>query len=173
MRRSKAPGKGHGARTTAGRSGDQQRWAELADLVLIIAREIQFRGYTDRRAISLSQSEGMVMRYLQRQTGVAPTEIAAATGLQRTNLSTVLGGLERKRLIERRACAEDARGIAVHRTERGASNYALVRREWAEAVSAAADQDARNLDAALGLLRAVERGLVATRPRNPAFRSME
>ena len=33
--------------------------------MLIIAREIQFRGYSDERAIPLSQSEGMVMRYLQ------------------------------------------------------------------------------------------------------------
>ena len=155
------------------RSSRQERWAELADLVLIIAREIQFRGYSDERAVPLSQSEGMVMRYLQGHTDATPTQIAAATGLQRTNLSTVLGGLERKGLIERRASAEDARGISVQRTERGASNYTLVRREWAETVSAAAGKDTSNLDAALGLLRAVERGLTATRPRNPVSRSPE
>jgi DNA-binding MarR family transcriptional regulator len=155
------------------RSSRQERWAELADLVLIIAREIQFRGYSDERAVPLSQSEGIVMRYLQQHTDAAPTQIAAATGLQRTNLSTVLGGLERKGLIERRASAEDARGITVHRTERGASNYALVRQEWAETVSAAAGKDTSNLDVALRLLRAVERGLTATRPRNPVSRSTE
>src|SRR5207302_3191190 len=33
--------------------------ADLADLILITAREIQFRGYTDPRGIPLSQSEGM------------------------------------------------------------------------------------------------------------------
>ncbi|KKD01853.1 MarR family transcriptional regulator, partial [Streptomyces sp. WM6386] len=49
---------------TAG-TDHEQRWAELADLVLIISREIQFRRYTDERAVHLSQSEGMVMRYLK------------------------------------------------------------------------------------------------------------
>jgi DNA-binding MarR family transcriptional regulator len=142
---------------------DDPRWADLADLVLIIAREIQFRGYSDERAIPLSQSEGMVMRYLQRDPDAAPSRIAAATGLQRTNLSTTLRGLEQKGLIERRAYPKDGRGVTVHRTERGLSNYALVRQEWAAAVSAAGG-DATNLDPALALLRAVEAGLVRTRP---------
>ncbi|TIW72499.1 MAG: MarR family transcriptional regulator, partial [Mesorhizobium sp.] len=31
------------------------RWADLADLILIVAREIQFRGYSDERAVQLSQ----------------------------------------------------------------------------------------------------------------------
>jgi DNA-binding MarR family transcriptional regulator len=165
-------GKAHRADATSG-SSRQQRWAELADLVLIIAREIQFRGYSDERAVPLSQSEAVVMRHLQSHPDATPTQIAAATGLQRTNLSTVLRGLELKGLIERRACAEDARGITVHRTERGASNYALVRREWAEAVSRAAGKDTSNLDATLRLLRAMERGLTATRPRKPVYRSPE
>ena len=43
---------------------EAERWAQLADRVLIIAREIQFRGYSDPRAFSLTASEGMVMRYL-------------------------------------------------------------------------------------------------------------
>lgn len=140
------------------------RWADLADLALIIAREIQFRGYTDERAVSLSQSEGMVMRYLQHDPDAAPSRIAAATGLQRTNLSTTLRGLERKGLIERRAYPKDGRGVTVHRTERGRRNYALVRQEWAAALSAAAGNDPANLDAALALLRAVEAGLVRMRP---------
>ncbi len=147
---------------------DDPRWADLADLVLIISREIQFRGYTDARAIPLSQSEGMVMRYLLQDPAAPPSRIAAATGLQRTNLSTVLRGLERKGLIERRASPEDRRGVTIHPTERGKSNYALVRQEWASAVSAAAAAgDTSNLDAALALLSTVETGLVRTRPAAP------
>jgi DNA-binding MarR family transcriptional regulator len=148
----------------------EPRWAELADLVLIISREIQFRGYTDERAIPLSPSEGMVMRHLQREPAAPPSRIATATGLQRTNLSTVLGGLERKGLVERRADPGDGRGVTVHTTERGRTNYALVRREWAAAVSAAADHDTEHLDAALTLLTAVETGLARTRPRTRATR---
>ena len=140
------------------------RWAELADLMLIIAREIQFRGYTNEEAVPLSQSEGMVMRYLLGVSAAAPSQIAAATGLQRTNLSTVLRGLENKNLAERHASPEDGRSVVVQATEHGKRNYALVRREWAEAVSAAAGLDDNHLDATLGLLRAVETGLVDARP---------
>ncbi|MER5540480.1 MarR family winged helix-turn-helix transcriptional regulator [Streptomyces mirabilis] len=148
----------------------EQRWAELADLVLIISREIQFRGYTDERAVPLSPSEGMVMRYLQREPATPPSRIADATGLQRTNLSTILGGLERKGLVERHTDPGDGRGVTVHTTEHGRTNYALVRREWATAVSAAANHDTEHLDAALALLTAVETGLARTRPRNRATR---
>ncbi|MEY9838386.1 MarR family winged helix-turn-helix transcriptional regulator [Streptacidiphilus sp. EB103A] len=149
--------------------GDR-RWADLADLVLIISREIQFRGYTDERAVPLSPSEGMVMRYLQHEPDATPSRIAATTGLQRTNLSTTLRGLENKALIERRAHPGDGRGVTVHLTERGRSNYALVRQEWAAAVSAAAGHDTRHLDQALTLLSAVEAGLTRTRPQNRAAR---
>jgi DNA-binding MarR family transcriptional regulator len=156
--------------TPTGPTADQ-RWAELADLVLIISREIQFRGYTDERAIPLSPSEGMAMRYLQDDPAATPSRIAAATGLQRTNLSTVLRGLEEKGLVERRASPGDGRGVTVHSTERGRSNYALVRQEWAAAVSAAAGHDINNLDAALTLLAAVKTGLTSTRPRTRGARA--
>jgi DNA-binding MarR family transcriptional regulator len=143
------------------------RWADLADLMLIIAREIQFRGYTDERAVSLSPSEGMVMRHLLGDPGAPPSRIAAATGLQRTNLSTVLRGLEAKNLIERHVSPDDRRGVSVHVTQRGRKNYTLVRGEWAAAVAAAANHDTRDLDAALALLGAVEAGLVAARSGTP------
>jgi DNA-binding MarR family transcriptional regulator len=154
----------HQPEPALGSTGDQ-RWADLADLVLIISREIQFRGYTDERALRLSPSEGMVMRYLQHDPAAPPSRIAAATGIQRTNLSATLRGLEDKGLIERHAGSSDGRGVTVHPTERGRSNYAIVRQEWATAVSAAADHDTNNLDAALTLLTAVERGLTKARPR--------
>ncbi len=149
---------------------DEQRWAELADLVLIISREVQFRGYADERAVPLSPSEGMVMRHLQHDHAAPPSRIATATGLQRTNLSTVLRGLEQKGLIERRADPGDGRGVTVHTTDHGRTNYALVRREWATAVSTAAGHDATHLDAALALLTSVESGLAASRPRTRATR---
>ena len=140
------------------------RWADLADLILIIARELQFRGYRDERALSLSQSEGMVMRHLVAQASATPSQIAAATGLQRTNVSTVLRDLEGKELIERHVDPQDRRGVSVHRTRRGAENYALVRKEWGEAISIATGGDASKLDDALALLRSIERGLTSTRP---------
>jgi DNA-binding MarR family transcriptional regulator len=143
------------------------RWADLADLALIIAREIQIRGYADERAQSLSPSEGMVMRYLQTGPGAPPSRIAAATGIQRNNLSPVLRTLEAKGLIERRVDREDRRGVTVHLTDLGRTNYVVARQEWAGAVAAAAGHDTTNLDAALALLTAVETGLVTARSTPP------
>src|SRR5262249_13232502 len=94
-----------------------------------------------------------------------PSEIAAATGLQRSNLSTLLRGLESKGLLQRRTSPDDRRGVTVHLTARGAENYARVRREWATAVAKAARHVVRHLDAALHLLGQIAAGLTATRPR--------
>jgi len=143
------------------------RWADLADLVLVLAREIQFRGYRDPGAVPLTQSEGMVMRYLQDHPGTAPSQIADATGLQRTNISAVLRGLERKGLTERRSTPDDLRRATIHATEQGKRNYALVRQEWAAAVSAAAGRDTTGLDDALALLRTIGTSLTASRPAEP------
>src|SRR5262245_42582436 len=101
-------------------------WGDLADLALILAREIQLRGYRDPGAVPLTQSEGMVMRYLQDHPGTPPSQLADATGLQRANISAVLRGLERKGLAERRASPDDLRRATIHPTERGRRNYALV-----------------------------------------------
>ncbi|WP_406278622.1 MarR family transcriptional regulator [Nocardia sp. NBC_00881] len=151
---------GNGRRRASNASDDL--WADFADLVLIISREIQFRGYSSKEAVSLSPSEGIVMRYLHRHPGAIPSRIAHASGLQRSNLSTVLRGLEDKGVIERRSSAEDGREVKIYPTARGTSNYALVRAEWAGLVSAAAG-DAADLGSAVALLRRVEAGLVGHR----------
>jgi DNA-binding MarR family transcriptional regulator len=141
----------------------ERRWADLADQVLIISREIQFQGYASPEAISLSPSEGIVMRFLHQNPGTSPSRLARATGLQRTNLSTVLRGLEDKGLIARRDSADDGRGVHIHPTPLGTSNFALVRHEWARRVAAAAADDSANLDAALTLLAKIAAGMVQRR----------
>ena len=147
--------------------GSDPRWADLADQVLILAREIQFRGYHDPEAVPLTQSEGMIMRYLQGHPDAPPSQIADATGLQRANISAVLRGLERKGLTERRASPDDLRRATIHPTERGKRNYALVRQEWAAAVSAAASHDTAGLDEALALLHKITASLTDSRPPAP------
>jgi DNA-binding MarR family transcriptional regulator len=139
-----------------------EQWEELADHVLEIAREIQFRGYTSPEAVSLTPSEGTVMRYLFPNPGALPSEVAFATGLQRSNLSAVLRGLEEKGLVERMADPEDGRWVRIHPTAKAISNYALVRREWGAAMAAAAERDPA-VEAALALLAKVRGGLVRLR----------
>jgi DNA-binding MarR family transcriptional regulator len=140
----------------------EDTWAEFADHVLEIAREIQVRGYASPEAVSLTQSEGTVMRYLFREPGTLPSEVASATGLQRSNLSAVLRGLEEKGLIERLADPEDGRWVRIHPTAKAISNYALVRGEWSSAVAAAAGGDPA-VESALPLLAKVRAGLVRQR----------
>jgi len=143
------------------------RWADLADLVLVLGREIQYRGYRDPEAVPLTPSEGMIMRYLQDRPGSPPSLIADATGLQRANISAVLRSLERKGLTERRTAPDDLRMATIHPTERGRRNYALVRQEWAAVVAAAAGCDTAGLDEALDLLRKIADGLTDSRPPSP------
>jgi DNA-binding MarR family transcriptional regulator len=154
-------------------AADERRWTELADLALVISREIQYHGYTDERALSLTPSEGMVMRHLLKSGPVAPNEIAAATGLQRTNLSTTLRGLEQNGLIQREANPSDGRRVTVSPTDRGRSNYALVRHEWAAEVAEAAGHDTTHLDAAVSLLSEVKDGLVRARTQDQSPRRRE
>jgi DNA-binding MarR family transcriptional regulator len=161
-----------GVRMRLGRSkkrvkDDVERWAELADRVLIIARELQFRGYMDARAMPLTATEGMVMRYMQDHPIAAPNQIAAAVGLQRSNLSTLMRGLERQGLIERTTSEDDRRGVTVSLTETGRRNYLVVRREWAAAVAKPVKNDTRGLDGALGLLNVIAAGLILMRPEKP------
>ena len=140
----------------------EDQWAEFADHVLEIAREIQVRGYTSPEAVSLTSSEGTVMRYLFRHPGALPSEVASATGLQRSNLSAVLRGLEEKGLVDRVADPEDGRWVRIQPTRQAIRNYALVRREWGSAVAAAAEGDPA-VEAALPLLAKVRAGLVRLR----------
>lgn len=140
----------------------EEQWADFADLVFFISREIKFGGYSSEEAISLSPSEGIVMRYLFRNPGAIPSKIAEAAGLQRSNLSTVLRGLEKKGVLERRPSADDAREVHLYPTPRGTSNYALVRKEWATRVAEAAGGTA-DIQDTITLLRKVQTGLVELR----------
>jgi DNA-binding MarR family transcriptional regulator len=159
------------SRRAKGAAGDaktqrpaEEQWAEFADALLEIAREIQFRGYASPEAMSLTPSEGTVMRYLFPHPGALPSQVATATGLQRSNLSAVLRGLEQKGLIERVADPEDGRRVRLHPTAQALRNFELVRHEWASAVARAAD-DHPAVAMALPLLAKVHAGLVRDRPR--------
>jgi DNA-binding MarR family transcriptional regulator len=140
----------------------EEQWADFADHVLEIARELQFRGYASPEAVSLTPSEGTVMRYLFPRPSALPSQVASATGLQRSNLSAVLRGLEEKGLIERVADPDDGRWVRIHPTARAIRNYELVRREWASAVASAAEDDPA-VETVLPLLAKVHGGLVRLR----------
>lgn len=149
--------------------------ADLADLVLNVAREVRFRDHDRSDAITLTASEGNVMRFVHHHPGATPSEVARATGLQRSNLSTVLRVLEERDLVHRIGDAHDRRGVVLHPTPAAEANLAILRSEWAERFAAALGDNATagpgDLEACVTLLGRLEAGLVSGRQglaRKPA-----
>jgi DNA-binding MarR family transcriptional regulator len=140
--------------------GDEQRWADLADLILAISREVRFHG----EGVRLTRPEGMVMRHLVHRGPAAPSRIAEATGLQRPNVSAALLRLQRQGLIRRETSADDGRSVIVRPTGRGHRAWRLIRRRWAATVAAAAGGDSAGLEEALALLTAIRDGMLRADP---------
>lgn len=133
-------------------------WADLADVVLALARAITTDAHRDPLVVDLTATEINVMRYVDRHPGTSPTAVAVATGLQRSNLSRAIRDLEAKGMIARTADASDGRQARLEPTERAAANLARLRANWSRLLgSAGADGD--KLQAALALLEQLEVGL--------------
>ncbi|MEK6345308.1 MAG: MarR family transcriptional regulator, partial [Curtobacterium sp.] len=69
----------------------------------------------------LTQEQSFVLGYLQRSPGAIQRELAEVTRTSAASVSSLLQGLERRGLVERRADAENARTKRVHATEAGAA----------------------------------------------------
>ena len=136
------------------------RLADLADLVLAVARVIATHAHSDQDTVDLSPTEINVMRYVDRHPGTSPTAVAAATGLQRSNLSRVLRELETKGMVAKAADDSDGRQATLQPTARAAANLRRLRGNWSRLL-ASANLDRRNLDAALAVLTELDLNLPA------------
>ncbi|GAA4598176.1 DNA-binding MarR family transcriptional regulator [Actinoplanes octamycinicus] len=135
-------------------AADERGWADLADLVLALGQRVGARGHP-----GLTGPERAILRHLAHRAPATPSRIAAATGLQRANVSAALGRLQARGFIRRQADPADGRGVTVRLTGPGRAAHQLVRRECAGLLAAAAADDATGLDAALGLLGRLRDGL--------------
>jgi DNA-binding MarR family transcriptional regulator len=138
-----------------------ERLADLADLVLAVARAISIDAHLDPAIVDLTATEINVMRYVDRHPGTSPTAVAAATGLQRSNLSRALRDLEAKGMVQRTADAADARQARLEPTARAAANLQRLRANWSRLLNSVGP-DHRNLDAALAMLTELDEGLAST-----------
>jgi DNA-binding MarR family transcriptional regulator len=134
--------------------------ADLADLVLAIARVLNTEAHLEQQIVHLTATEINVMRYIDRHHGTSPTAVAAATGLQRSNLSRVLRDLEARGMVQRTADASDGRQARLEPTARAGANLRRLRANWSRLLSVA-DVDRRDLDATLATLTEIEAGLVS------------
>ena len=135
--------------------------ADLAEAILGVGRELRLR--IDGDVVQLTASEAHVMRHIDHHPGVTPSDVARATGLQRSNLSTALRALEGRGFVERRTDPHDARGVNLFPTDRAGENLTRLRRQWAEKVAAALGDDQTDVVAAKALLERLEVGLIAAR----------
>ncbi|MFJ6376163.1 MarR family winged helix-turn-helix transcriptional regulator [Pseudarthrobacter oxydans] len=139
--------------------------ADLADLVLNVAREIRLQVDESADVISLTPSEGNVMRFVDRSPGTSANGVATGTGLRRPNLSAALRGLEAKGLIRREPNQDDRREVRVFPTDRAALNLLRLREIWAERLQPALEQDAADVNSSIALLARLESHLIAGRSR--------
>lgn len=144
-----------------------RRRADLIELVLRVAREIRAAD-ADDSLIHLLPSQGAVMRFIDRNQGTTPSEVAAGTGLRRSNVSPILRQLEALGMVERRPVGRDGRAVQLYSTPLAVSNLAAVRAQWAERVDAALGADGfADVDTAVDVLRALEAGLIRHRSTGP------
>lgn len=139
----------------------QAALADLADGVLALSREIEFRHRYDD-VIPLTLNERLALRVIDRADGIAPSELAEMLGLQRSNLSTALRGLETKGLVTREHDGGDGRAVVVRSTALAAENLQRLRDGWAGVLAEVAPRDA-DLDAVARLLNEMTAALIEQR----------
>jgi DNA-binding MarR family transcriptional regulator len=143
-----------------------ERLADLAELVLGLAREITFQtGGEAEPEVRLTATEIHVLRYIGRHPGAMPKDVARAVGLQRSNFSVALRSLRDKDLVAAEQDPSDGRSMRLFPTERSATNLLRHRAKWA-AFLAGVRCEWPGLDRCLEVLAQVDEALAAAR-RSP------
>lgn len=158
------------ARAPAAASADraQAAMAELADLVLVLARDLAQVAGDD--VVELTPTEAAVIRCIDRHPAATPSAVAQATGLHRSNLSVTLRSLEAKGMVDRSHDSHDRRSVLLRPTALAHEQVARLRTAWAARVAeglgdASGDNDTRqSVEAAVALLTRLEAGLGPSGP---------
>ncbi|MDQ1206699.1 MarR family winged helix-turn-helix transcriptional regulator [Microbacterium sp. SORGH_AS_0862] len=132
--------------------------ADLADVVLSVARKIHAQTSEASDAIPLTPLEALAMQHIDRRPGLTSSEFAAELSLKSSNASAALRELERKGLIRRDPDPADRRTVRVTATARASENLLRVRHTWASLLSDI-PADADRLATTTELLRSAERQL--------------
>lgn len=147
---------------TTNDGGADRRYADLAEVVLTVARELRLDEHDLDDTIALTPSNAQVMRYVDAHPGATPSEAAEATGLLRSNLSTAVRELVEIGFIERRRDEQDGRGVHLHSTPKAAHNLAVVRDHWARSAERVLGRP-RGVEQAIRLLERIAEGLATER----------
>ena len=131
--------------------------AELADLMLNVGRLVRARTPSKVDAVPLTETERTVMRVVDLFPGSSPSEIAARTHVQRTNVSAALRTLEGKGMVTRSSTS--GRGVAVSPTQLAADNLRNLRAAWSRELAGALGDDLPSVRRCVELLGRLERRL--------------
>jgi DNA-binding MarR family transcriptional regulator len=133
--------------------------AELADVVMRVAREIGPNGPQVPDIVPLTGTEALVMRWVHHNPGASPSAVAKATALQRSNCSVALRSLVAKGMIERQTAPDDARAVRLQPTAVADESVRKLHAYWADRLRVALDGDDAGVREAAALLVRVEGGL--------------
>lgn len=122
------------------RISDEQL-AALADVVLELSRKLDVRSPELQGVLPLTGTEVAVIREVHAQPNSTPSQIASATGLQRSNLSTALRMLEKRGLVRREAAADNARSVEVVPTAQAVESIARIKAFWSARLRQADEAD--------------------------------
>ncbi|OJV97342.1 MAG: hypothetical protein BGO47_10890 [Microbacterium sp. 67-17] len=110
--------------------------ADLADVVLSVARKLHALTPEESGAIALTPLEALAMQHIDRHPGITSSEFAADLSLKSSNASAALRELERKGLIRRNPDPHDGRTVRITVTAESHEHLARVRAAWARLLSA-------------------------------------
>jgi len=147
-------------------------YAELADLIIDIAREVRLRSEAGSASGLLNQTQSQVMRFVHRHPGCLVSDIARRAGIKTTNVSATIRELRELEFVRTERDTQDRRATHVFPTDKANGTLATLRDSWAGTLRAATVHDEPRADAletTRATLAVVMQGLVAARDADDAI----
>jgi DNA-binding MarR family transcriptional regulator len=138
-----------------------EQLAALADVILDLAHKLDIRNPALRDVVPLTGTEVAVIREVHRHPDVTPSQLAAATGLHRSNISTAVRTLETGGLVVREQVPGDARSITLAPTARAAESVARINAYWVDRLAETPPEALAEAVAALDSLKRIAASLGA------------
>ncbi|MDX2377528.1 MarR family winged helix-turn-helix transcriptional regulator [Microbacterium sp. LRZ72] len=152
----------------------KDEFARLADVVIDVAREMRIRAGVAGPGVPLTQAQSAVMRHVHRNPRCTPSQIAAATGLLRANVSRALGDLRRLGYVVTTRGSRDARTWEVAPTELAEGTIAQLREAWGALLAEAwAGRPTHELARTRALLEDLHRAMAVPAEAGPDGRQRE
>lgn len=141
-------------------SSDHALLAELGDVIVTLARDLQHEAHDAEGVVPLTGTEIVVLRWVDRHPGATPSAVAEATGLRRSNLSAAVRSLVEARMLVKDPDPQDSRLVHLRPTARAHASSDRLRELWGQALGRRLpelDQERREvLVRALGILGEID-----------------